>query len=40
MPVLRTLLGETHLPDNLGRPPRPEPDVRAVIQQAKAIHGL
>ena len=38
--VLRTLLGETHLPDNLGQPPRPEPDVRAVLQRAKAIHGL
>jgi acetoin utilization deacetylase AcuC-like enzyme len=38
--VLRTLLGETHLPDNLGQPPRPEPDVRALIQQAKAIHHI
>ena len=38
--VLRTLLGETGLPDHLGRPPRPEPDVRAMIARAKAIHGL
>ncbi len=38
--VLRTLLGETNLPDGLGRPPRPEPDVRAVVAKAKAIHGL
>ena len=38
--VLRTLLGEIDIPDSLGRPPRPEPDVRAVIAKAKAIHGL
>jgi len=38
--VLRTLLGETGLPDHLGQPPRPEPDVRAMIARAKAIHGL
>src|SRR5579859_776298 len=38
--VLRTLLGETDIPDSLGRPPRPEPDVRDIIAQAKAIHGL
>jgi hypothetical protein len=38
--VLRTLLGETDIPDSLGRAPRPEPDARAVIAQAKAIHGL
>jgi len=38
--VLRTLLGETGLPDSLGRPPRPEPDVRDIISKARAIHGL
>jgi len=38
--VLRTLLGETGIPDNLGRPPRPEPDVRDLISRARAIHGL
>jgi acetoin utilization deacetylase AcuC-like enzyme len=38
--VLRTLLGETDIPDSLGRPPRPEPDVRSLIAKAKAIHGL
>jgi acetoin utilization deacetylase AcuC-like enzyme len=38
--VLRTLLGETDLPDSLGRPPRPEPDVQALVARAKAIHGL
>ena len=40
MTVLRTLLGETGLPDGLGRPPRPEPDVRDIISKAKTIHGL
>jgi acetoin utilization deacetylase AcuC-like enzyme len=38
--VLRTLLGETGIPDSLGRPPRPEPDTRDVIAKARAIHNL
>jgi acetoin utilization deacetylase AcuC-like enzyme len=38
--VLRTLLGETGLPDSLGRAPRPEPEVGPLIARLKAIHGL
>lgn len=38
--VLRTLLGETGIPDSLGRAPRPEPDVRPLIARIKSIHGL
>ncbi len=38
--VLRTLLGETHLPDPLGRAPRPEPDVSAHLERVRRLHGL
>ena len=38
--VLRTLLGETGIPDTLGRAPRPEPEVGPLIARIKALHGL
>jgi acetoin utilization deacetylase AcuC-like enzyme len=38
--VVRSLLGETGLSDPLGRAPRPEPDVRAVIAEGRALHQL
>jgi len=38
--VLRTLLGETHLPDALGRAPRPQPDVSNHLERARRLHGL
>jgi acetoin utilization deacetylase AcuC-like enzyme len=38
--VLRTLLGEHHLPDALGPAPRPEPSVEPVIRQAGLLHHL
>ena len=38
--VLRTLLGEADIPDSLGQPPRPEPDVRALVARVKSIHNL
>jgi acetoin utilization deacetylase AcuC-like enzyme len=38
--VLRTLLGETNLPDPLGAAPRPEPDIRARVAHYRQIHDL
>ena len=38
--VLRTLLGETGIPDRLGRAPRPEPEVDTLIARIKAVAGF
>ena len=38
--VLRTLLGETGLPDALGPARRPEPEVHGLIRRARALHQL
>lgn len=38
--VLRTLLGESDLPDGLGPARRPEPDVHGLIRRARALHKL
>jgi acetoin utilization deacetylase AcuC-like enzyme len=38
--VLRTLMGESNIPDSLGPPPRPEPDIQPHIVRFKNIHGL
>lgn len=38
--VLRTLLGEAHVPDLLGRAPRPEPDLAAHLDRIRRRHGL
>ncbi|MEP7359007.1 MAG: histone deacetylase [Anaerolineales bacterium] len=38
--VVRTLMGETNLPDALGPAPRPEPDIQALLTRFKTIHNL
>jgi acetoin utilization deacetylase AcuC-like enzyme len=38
--LLRTFLGESHLPDPLGPAPRPEPDVSARLDRFRHIHAL
>jgi acetoin utilization deacetylase AcuC-like enzyme len=38
--VVRTLMGETDIPDGLGPPPRPEPDIGPLISRYKTIHQL
>jgi acetoin utilization deacetylase AcuC-like enzyme len=38
--VVRTLMGETGMPDSLGPAPRPEPDIQASLARFKAIHQL
>ena len=38
--VVRTLMGETDIPDSLGPAPRPEPDIRPLLRSYKEIHEL
>jgi acetoin utilization deacetylase AcuC-like enzyme len=38
--VLRTLLGETNLPDTLGSAPRPEPDIAERLGRFRQLHGF
>ncbi len=38
--VVRTLLGETNIPDSLGPAPRPEPEVEPLLKRYKTIHQL
>lgn len=37
---LYALVGDAHAPDPLGPAPRPEPDVRPLLQRVRAIHSL
>jgi acetoin utilization deacetylase AcuC-like enzyme len=38
--VLRSLLGEQHLPDALGPAPRSEPNVEGLLKRVKRLHQL